>query len=185
MATLQPSSTSPSSADARHAHVGEEQLAEAVVARHRRDRAGLDAGRAHVDEQAGDALVLGHLGVGAHVELAPVGPVALRVPRLLPVDHEVVAVEHRRAPQRGQVGAGLGLGHALAPDLVAAQHRAQEALLLLVGAVGHDRRGDVGDADGVDRAGRAGPGHLLVVGELLLEAGVAAAERSTGQATAP
>jgi hypothetical protein len=41
---------------------------------------------------------------------------------------------HRPGAQRRQVGPGLGLRHALAPDLVAAQHGAQEPVLLLLGA---------------------------------------------------
>ena len=74
-----------------------------------------------------------------------------------------------RGAQRGEVGAGVGLGHALGPDLVAPQHRTQEPLLLLVGAVGHDGRGDVGDADHVDRARGRRRAHLLEVGELLVD----------------
>ncbi len=58
MATAQPPSTSPRSAGAGTRVVGEEQLGEAVVAGHGGDRPGLDAGRAQVDEQARDALVL-------------------------------------------------------------------------------------------------------------------------------
>ena len=53
-------------------------------------------GQRHVDEQARDAAVLRRLGIGAHQQLAPVGEVAERVPGLLPVDDEVVAVEHGR-----------------------------------------------------------------------------------------
>ena len=43
---------------------------------------------------------------------------------------------HRAGLQRREVGARLGLAEALAPDLVGAQDRREEALLLLVGAVG-------------------------------------------------
>jgi hypothetical protein len=85
----------------------------------------------------------------------------------------VVAVALGVAPQRREVGARLGLGHALAPDVVAAQHRTEEALLLVGRAVGHDRRRDVGHADRVHGTGRAGPGHLLVAGELVEQVGVA------------
>ena len=113
------------------------------------------------------------VGIGPDVELAPVGQVAEAVPRLLAVHHEVVADRLRPAPQRRQVRSGVGLGHALGPDLVAAQHRPQEAALLLIGAVGHDRRRDVRDADHVDRTGRGAPVHLLEVDELLVEVGVA------------
>ena len=80
-------------------------------------------GRLHVDQQAADALVLGGVGVGADVELAPVGVAAQAVPGLLAVDHEVVAVEPGRVRSEARSRAGVGLRHALAPDLVAPQHR--------------------------------------------------------------
>ena len=49
--------------------------------------------------------------------------------------------------QAGQVGARARLGEQLAPDHLAAEGRRQEPLLLLVGAVGDDRRDDPrGDA---------------------------------------
>ena len=115
-------------------------------------------GQRHVDEQARDAAVLRRLGIGAHEQLAPVGEVAERVPRLLAVDHEVVAVEHRAALQRREVGARVRLGEALAPDVVAAQHAGQELLLLLVGAELDDRGRDVREPERVQRARRAASG---------------------------
>ena len=45
-----------------------------------------------------------------------------------------------RVPSAGQVGAGARLAEELAPDLLAGPQRTQEAPLLLVGAVGQDRR---------------------------------------------
>ena len=77
--------------------------------------------------------------------------------------------------QRGQVRAGVGLGHALGPDLVAAQHGLQEALLLFGRAELHDGRRDVRDADHVDRPRRPHPVGLLQVGQLLGDAGPAPA----------
>ena len=100
-------------------------------------------------------------GVGAHQQLAPVRQVPQCVPHLLAGDHEAVAVGHRPRLQRRQIGTGVGLGEALAPDLVPAEHGPQEPLLLLLGPVLHDRRRDVRDADGVERAGRVRPAHLL------------------------
>ena len=70
-----------------------------------------------------DALVLRGIRVGAHQHLAVVGDLGVRGPDLLPGDDVVVAVAHRLAAQRREVGAGAGLGEALAPDLVAAQDR--------------------------------------------------------------
>ena len=53
-----------------HAHVGEEALVELGLAGHLVERAHLDAGRVHVDEEGRDALVLGHVGVGARDDQA-------------------------------------------------------------------------------------------------------------------
>ena len=73
--------------------------------------------------------------------------VGLGRPHLLAVDHPLVAVAHGPGGEAGEVGAGAGLAEQLAPDLVAAEHRVEEALLLRVGAVGDDRRADHADAD--------------------------------------
>ena len=56
-------------------------------------------------------------------------------------DHDPAAVAlHRARLQRREVGAGLGLREALAPDLLGGQDRLEVALLLLLGAVrDHDR----------------------------------------------
>ena len=94
MATFQPSFTLPSTRLDRHAHVGEEHFVEARVARHHLQRADRDARALHVDQQAGDALVLGGGGVGAHDQHAPVGDVGVAGPDLLAVDDEV---DRRRA----------------------------------------------------------------------------------------
>jgi len=67
----------------------------------------------------------------------------------------------------GQVGARRGLGEELAPDLVAVQHRAEVALLLLLGAVGDDRRAEHADADDVEDAGQLRAGELLGEDDLL------------------
>ena len=52
-----------------------------------------------------------------------------------------------RVPSDGEVGAGARLAEQLAPQLVAAQHRVEVALLLLVGAVHHERGRDHADPD--------------------------------------
>jgi len=66
-----------------------EHLAEFRGARDLLEGADVDAGLAHVHEEAGDALVLGHLGVRAREEQAPVGNLAAARPDLLPVDDEM------------------------------------------------------------------------------------------------
>ena len=55
---------------------------------------------------------------------------AIDRPDLLPVDDVVVAVAHGARLEAGEIGAGTGLGVALAPRVVPEDAR-QEALLLL------------------------------------------------------
>ena len=97
-------------------------------------------GLVHVEDQPGDALVLRRVGVGAHEQLAVVGDVGPRAPDLLAGDDVVVAVAHGARAQRGEVGAGLRLGEALAPDALAAQDPRQVERALLVAALGDQRR---------------------------------------------
>ena len=73
-------------------------------------------------------------------EHAPLRLVRERRPDLLAGDDVLVAVADRARLQRREVGARLRLGEALAPDLVGRQDRREEALLLLLGAVGDDGR---------------------------------------------
>ena len=92
----------------------------------------LDARRVHVDDEQADALVLRHVGIGAHVAEALLGDHGVARPDLLAVDDEVVAVELGAGLQAGEVGARVGLAHADAPDRVAADRRRHELLLLVV-----------------------------------------------------
>src|SRR2546430_2324089 len=73
----------------RDADVLEEDLVEAVLVGHVEQRAHRDAGRAKVEQQVGDAAMLGRVRVGAHEDVAPVGAVGEARPDLLPVDDEV------------------------------------------------------------------------------------------------
>jgi len=75
--------------------------------------------------------VLGHVGIGADEQDDPVGEVRARRPDLLPVDDEVIALIDGACPEARQIGAGAGLGEALAPDLVGVENRGQVAPLLL------------------------------------------------------
>ena len=106
----------------------------------------------HVHQEVGEALVLGGVGVGAGDEHAPLRELGEGRPDLLPGDDPFVAVLDRAGLQRGEVGAGLGLGEALAPDLLGGEDRLQVALLLLVGAVGDDHRAAHRQAEDVGRA---------------------------------
>ena len=107
-------------------------------------------------EQERDALVLRHVGVGAGEHEDPVGEVAGRRPDLLAVDHPLVAVERGPAAEVAEVGAGVGLGVALAPDVLAAEDAREEVALLLLGAPLEERVADHLDAEHVvGAAGRA------------------------------
>src|SRR5262249_57940404 len=83
---------------------------------HLDDRPDADAGGFHVDQEDADAAVLGGVGVGAHRQVAPVGAVAVGGPDLGAIDHEFVAVVLGAGLEGGEVGAGVGLGEALAQD---------------------------------------------------------------------
>ncbi len=112
--------------------------------------------------------MLGHVGVGAREQQPVGGELGVRRPDLLAGEAPAAVVLQARARLHGgEVGAGGGLGEQLAPDLVAVQHRAEVAALLLVGAVGDDRRPEHADADRVEDAGDFGPGDLLVADDLL------------------
>ena len=84
-------------------------------------------GRLHVDHEAGEALVLGLVGVGAADDLADVAVLGARGPHLLAVDDPLVAVALGPGLQAGEVGAGARLAEQLAGDDVAAVHRRQVA----------------------------------------------------------
>src|ERR671920_2117596 len=91
-------------------------------------------------------LVLRRLGVGPHREEHVVGVVGAAGEDLAAVDDVLLAVAHGLRAQRGEVGAGLGLGVADREDELAGQDAGEEAGLLLVGPEGDERR-----ADGVER----------------------------------
>ena len=59
-------------------HLVEEHLVEAGAAGHLAQRPHLDAGRLHVDDEPGEALVLGQVGVGAGDDLADVAVLGAR-----------------------------------------------------------------------------------------------------------
>ncbi len=146
---------------------GEEDLVELGLARDLAQRANLDAGRAHVDDQAREALMPLGGGIASRDEQAPVGDVRVRRPHLLAVDHETGSLEPRARPNRGQVGTGLGLGEALAPDLLRGEDVREAARLLGVGAMGDDRRPGHSEPDHAEMLRRFGPRELLVEDRLI------------------
>ncbi len=160
----------------RDRHVVEEHLVEVeVVGRHDRpERAPGQAGAVGRDHQHAQAAVLGGVGVGADEGQDHVGVVRARRPHLLAVDDEPVAVEHGPGAQAGQVGARVRLAHPERGGDLAPQDRPRPALLLLLGAEGQDRRGDDAHALRVVARVDAAAAQLLLVHELLDQAGVAA-----------
>ena len=97
---------------------------------------------AHVQEDARDPLVLGHLGIGAAQQQAPVGDGPARRPDLLAIDEEVIALVLGPRLEAGEVGARVGLGVELAPDLLGRQDLLEVPLLLPVRAVDDEGRPD-------------------------------------------
>ena len=150
----------------RDADVVEERLAELIAHIDVGDRADRDARAVHRHQQEADAVLLLRLLVGAHEEKDPVGVHRQRGPDLLPVHHPVVAVQHRLGAQAGEIGTGVRLGIALAPDVLAGEDLRQVVVLLLLGAVVDQQRAQHRHAHAVDR-GAAVPLLLLQHDELL------------------
>src|SRR5262249_53690934 len=88
-------------------------------------------------------------------------------PDLLPREAVAVALPLGAGPDGGQVGAGARLAEELAPDLLGGEDLRDEAPLLLLGAVPHERRPDVVDAHLVDELGGLRARCLVVVDRLL------------------
>ena len=100
--------------------------------------------------------MLGRVGVGAGGQPDVVGLVGAAGEDLVPVDGPFVPVQHGPGAQRGQVGAGTGLGVADGEVDLAGQDPRQEEALLLVGPEPHDHRAHGVEGD----EGERGPGPL-------------------------
>ena len=145
----------------RHSHVVEAHLVDLVVAVDGDDGAQADAGALHVDQQERDSGLLLAPGRGAHQAEDHVGVLGQGGPDLRPVDHVMAAVAHCSRGERGEVGAGVGFGIALAPPVAAAQVAGQVAALLRRRAEGDDDRSHQLGAERID-ARREAP-HQLVL----------------------
>ena len=111
--------------------------------------------------------MFGRLRIGAACEPHVVGGVGTGGEDLVAVDHELFAVEDGAGLERGEVGAGLGLGVADREDDVAGENARQEAFLLFLGAVLHQRRPDGVHRD--ERERQTGALHLVEEDELFLD----------------
>ena len=143
-----------------HEHVVEEHLVELGLAGDLDERPDLDARRVHVDDEVRDAAVLRRVGIGAGQADPPPGE--LRVATSTPSGpiSEPAAVDRAaavvRSDARSEPASGsLNSWHQIS---LGVEDRRQPAPLLLVGAVGEQRRPGQVDADPVDRLGRARPG---------------------------
>ena len=150
----------------RHLHLVEKDFVEDVPAMKAADRSHLDARGFHVDQQKADALLRLGLIVGAHQAEHPVGVLRTAGPDLGAVDHVVISAPQRAGGQRGQVGAGIGLGIALAPPLPARRNAWQEGGLLRGIAKADQHRPDHVEGDRVE-LGRVVCAHLLLEGQTL------------------
>ena len=101
----------------------------------------------------------GRFGVRSGKEQAEGGHVTQARPDFLTVHHPGLAVDDGARAQPGEVRPGAGLGEQLAPDLLVAGDRAQEALPFALRCPIHERGPDEVDAD------RVGEGRHLVAAE--------------------
>ena len=163
---------------ARDEHVVEEDLVEVkVVGTHQvGEWSTLQSRRIGVDDQGGDAPVLGDVGVRPDERQQHVGVVGAGGPDLLPVDDEVVAVGNGPGGEAGQVAAGTGLAHAQCSGDLGTQDRDGVVPPLPVVAEFDDRRCDDAEALWVEAAADVSPSQFLEVHHLLGEAGVASPE---------
>ena len=83
------------------------------------------AGQRRVDDEQRDAAVAG-VGIGLHDEREEVRACSVRDEHLAAVDAPDVAVADAPRPDRGDVGAGVGLGDRDRPDLLARDRRASQ-----------------------------------------------------------
>ncbi len=129
------------------AHAVEEHLGEVPIAVHLAQRADVDAGSAQIEPERGDPCVLGYVGIAAREKEPPLRVVAAARPDLLAVDDPLVAVARRARREAREVGARVGLGEELAPDLGAGADAREPARALFGGAVLEEGRADEREAD--------------------------------------
>ena len=157
----------------RHLDIVEEHLVDFGSAIDGLDRAHRDALRLHVEHDEGDAHLLLGRRIGTAQAEDHVGILRERGPGLLAVDDVFVTLALGLGLERSEVGAGTGLGEALAPPIVDIGNARQVLLLLLLVAEGIDDRADHADAEGERRRRRI---HLqLFVEDVMLYRGPAGA----------
>src|SRR5207248_839386 len=108
------------------------------------------------------ALVLGHIGIGAGDENSVVRVMGPRCPDFLAVDDPVIAVALGAGAQARDVGAAGRLGKQLAPDLLAGGDLRQVTSFVSFAAIGHHGRPAHAFAD-LERTGELGIDALLLL----------------------
>ena len=170
-----PSLSSPTRFVGRHLDVGEEHLGEVRGAADVAQRAHLDAGRVHVDDEQADALVLRRVGIGAHVHEALLRDHRVARPHLLAVDDEPIAVEHGTGLQARRGRSRRSARSCRCTRWCRRGSRRDELLLLVVAELEQARRDDR-VAGEVQRARDATLRELLEVHERLHRRAVPPAE---------
>ena len=133
--------------DAAHRdnYVGEKHLVEMRRTGGLHQRPYVDARAVHVDEQEGDAVMLGHIGIRTHQQHAAIAELRGRVPHLLAIDHELVAIAIGPARKAGQIATGTRLAEELTPCIITGEQPREVFAPLLVAAVAHEGRPEHGD----------------------------------------
>src|ERR1700730_2070892 len=126
----------------RDANIAEEQLVEFGLPGHLTQGANFDAGRFHIHEEDGESFVFRRARVGANDEFTPIAHPAVAGPDLLAVHDVVIAVQPCFHLQTREIGTGVGLGKALAPDFFSAQNFRNIALFLRFCSAGDDGGAD-------------------------------------------
>src|SRR5262249_61895880 len=122
------------------------------------------------DRQIINAVRLGRVWGGANQEEAPISEMRARGPHLLAIDDEMIAMVDGAGSQTRQIPAGVGLGIALAPQLVGAKDARQVPPFLLFGSPVDERRAQQVQRTGGRQGGRAGTKVFLVENDLVHEA---------------
>ena len=151
----------------------EEHLVEILVPGDLTQWPDLDTGRAHIDQEVGDALVFRSVGIGPGQAHAPVRLVRCRGPHLLAVEIPTTLSPNGFGAKRGQVRTRARLTEQLAPDQLTAQRRGHEMVDLFGRTVLEDGRHRP-PADDQIRARDTDGGEFLIDEQLLGRRGLTA-----------
>ena len=146
----------------RDPDIGKEDLVEVGHSVNPAKSAGCQFPGWHVDEEEGNALVFGHIGIRAN-QGWPIAVMGKGSPDLLPVDDPCLgAVALGTGPQAGQIRACPRLAEELAPHLVANQGSTGGPPLLLMVPHSNERGPYHSHANGQCAGTDLEPRHLLI-----------------------